>query len=211
MKIARFFGVIFGLLGTALMLGSVVLCLSSLNKPAELLETPAAAVECAEEMMEAIAAGDYASAAKVMYGQPDLGVDREPSDTLGVMIWDAFLDSISYEFKGECYATDTGIAWDATVTALDIPSVTGSLNTRVHTLMTQRMENAADMAELYDEENNFREDLVEEVLSQAVVQALAEDGQLVTRDVTLNLICRDGQWWAVPDQALLQAISGGAA
>ena len=54
-------------------------------------------------------------------------------------------------------------------------------------------------------------DLVEEVLSQAVVQALAEDGQLVTRDVTLNLICRDGQWWAVPDQALLQAISGGVA
>ena len=49
------------------------------------------------------------------------------------------------------------------------------------------------------------------MLSQAVVQALAEDGQLVTRDVTLNLICRDGQWWAVPDQALLQAISGGVA
>lgn len=211
MKIARFFAVIFGFLGTVLMLGSVVLCLVSLDEPVKLAETPAAAAACSEELMEAVAAGDYAAAANVIYGQPDLGVDREPADPAGVMIWDAFVDSISYEFKGPCYATDSGIARDAAITALDIPSVTEKLAQRAHALLTKRVETATDMAQLYDEENNFREDLVAEVLREAVVQALAEDGQLVTQDVTLNLIYRDGQWWAVPDQALLQAISGGVA
>lgn len=211
MKIARFFAWIFGLLGTALMVGSIGLCLVSLDAPVELKEVPAGAVECAETLMEAIDSGDYAAASRVMYGQPDLGVDRKPAEETGVMIWDAFIGSISYEFKGDCYATDSGIARDATITAMDIPSVTAALSQHAHSLLTARVESAEDMAELYDEENNFREDLVADVLSEAVVRALAENAELVTRDVTLNLICRDGQWWVVPDQALLQAISGGVA
>lgn len=211
MKIARFFACIFGLLGTVLMVGSIGLCLMSLDAPVELKEVPAGAVECAETLMDAINAGDYVAASQVMYGQPDLGVDRKPAEEAGVMIWDAFIGSISYEFKGGCYATDSGIARDATITAMDIPSVTAALSQHAHALLTARVESAEDMAELYDEENNFREDLVADVLREAVVRALAENAELVTRDVTLNLICREGQWWVVPDQALLQAISGGVA
>ena len=45
-------------------------------------------------------------------------------------------------------------------------------------------------------------------MSDAVTQALAEDAQTVTRNVTLSLIYQDGAWWVVPDQALLQTISG---
>lgn len=98
-----------------------------------------------------------------------------------------------------------------TITTLDISSVTGALTEHAHALLTARVEGAEEMTELYDEENNFREELVSEVLQEAVVQALAEDAQTVTYDVTLNLIYRDGQWWVVPDQALLDAISGGVA
>lgn len=211
MKAARFFAVIFGLIGTVLMIGAVALCLVSLDEPAQIVETPAAAVACSEELMEAIADGDFAAAGDKLYGQPDLGADREPEDEMASMVWTAFVGSISYEFKGDCYATDSGIARDAVITALDVPSVTGSLSQRAHALLTAKVESATDMAELYDENNNFRTDLVEDVLGQALVQALAEDAQTVTRDVTLNLICRDGQWWVVPDQALLTAITGGVA
>ena len=41
-----------------------------------------------------------------------------------------------------------------------------------------------------------------------MTQALSEDAQTVTRDVTLGLIYQDGAWWVVPDQALLKIISG---
>lgn len=211
MKIARFFAVIFGLIGMVLLIGSVGLCLMSLDAPVRMTETPAEAVACSEELLEAIENGDFTAAGNLLYGKPDLGVDRMPEDVESVLIWDAFIRSISCEFKGSCYATDTGIARDASITAMDIPSVTEKLNVRAHTLLTQRVENAVDMAELYDEENNFREELVAEVLNEAVVQALAEDAKTVTWDVTLNLICRDGQWWVVPDQALLTALAGGVA
>lgn len=211
MKAARFFAVIFGLIGTVLMVGAIGLCLLSLDAPVRMAETPEAAAARSEELMEAIGQGDFAAAGNVLYGQPDLGVERLPDEESAMMVWTAFTGSFSCEFKGDCYATDSGIARDAAITALDIPSVTASLSRRAHALLTARVESATDMAELYDEENNFREDLVEEVLTQALVQALAEDAELVTRDVTLNLICRDGQWWVVPDEALLTALTGGMA
>lgn len=211
MKIARVFAAVFGIIGAVLMLGTVVLCLVSLDEPVKMAQVPTDAVACSEEMMEALASGDYDSAASLLYGQPDLGVDHIPTDDVGAMVWAAFVDSISYEFAGDCYATDSGIFRDATVTTLEIPSVTENLSTRAHALLTARVEAAEDMTELYDEENNFREELVTQVLHEAMEQAIREDARTVTRDVTLKLIYRDGQWWVVPDQALLQSITGGVA
>lgn len=209
MKIAKFFACIFGAIGTVLMVGAIGLCLFSLDAPAKIHKMPEEAVACSEKLMEAVSGGDYETAAALMYGQPDLGVHGNPADQAGEMIWTAFLGSISYEFKGPCYVLDAGLARDVAVTALDVPSVTGSVGLRARELLTGKVASATDLAELYDETNNFREDLVEEVLSEAVIYALAEDAKTVTRDVTLKLICRDGQWWVVPDAQLLQLLSGG--
>lgn len=213
MKLARFFSVIFGVLGCVLLVGSIVLCLVSLDEPVKLVEIPQEAVQCAAEVMDALAAGDFSAAAQRMYGQPELGGEAVPSDAASALVWDAFVTSISYEFTGSCYATDTGLARKASVTALDIPSVTENLDSRVHALLSQKVASASNMAELYDENNNFRGDLIDQVLSEALTQALAlaQDARTVTREVTLNLICRDGSWWVVPDGALLQVISGGVA
>jgi len=211
MKIAKFFSWIFGLLGAVVMAGTIVLCLFSLNREPVMQEVPRGAKECVQEVMDAIASGDFTLASRYFYGEPDLGADRKPESEAGTMVWDAFVRSISYELKSDYYATESGIAVDVAVTAMDIPSVTEVLTRKAHELLTGRVESAADMAELYDENNEFREDLVAEVLSEAVVRALAEDAQPVTRDVTLNLIFRDGQWWVLPDSALLTAISGGVA
>lgn len=211
MKIARFFAVIFGIIGTVLLIGSVGLCVMSRNASVRMTEVPEAAVACSKELADAISGGDLATAGSRMYGQPDLGVERLPDDVRGALIWDAFVNSLTMEFTGACYATDTGIARDAVITVLDVPSVTEKLNVRAHALLTARVENAEDMAQLYDETNNFREDLVEEVLTEAVLQALAEDAKTVTREVTLALVYRDNQWWVVPDQTLLTALTGGVA
>lgn len=209
MKIAKFFSAIFALLGTVLMVGTAALCLISLDADVKVKKLPDEAVECSEKLMEALDSGDYAVVGSLLYGQPDLGADREPADEMGELVWSAFTDSISFAFAGECYATNSGFSRDATITTLDISGVTGALTERAHALLTARVEAAQEMSEIYDEENNFREDLVNEVLREALAQALAEDAQTVTYDVTLNLIYREDQWWVVPDQALLQAISGG--
>lgn len=211
MKLAKFFSFIFAVLGTVLLIASVGLCLLSLNAPVHMAEVPAGAAACSEALREAVNDGDFGGIGAVIYGQPDLGVERLPETAEGELIWDAFQFSLSMEFRGECYATDTGLARDAVITALDIPSVTEKLGQRAHALLTTRVENAEDMAELYDNTNNFREELVAEVMELALEQGLRQDSHTVTREVTLTLVNRDGKWWILPDQALLTALSGGLA
>lgn len=208
MKNMKLLSGLFALLGTLLMAGTAVLCLTSLGAQPRLLEVPGAARERAAALMEAVSEGDYAAAGSCLQGQPDLGAAREPSDEVGTVIWDAFLGSLSYEFAGEPYAADSGLAWDVRIDALDISAVTDSMEGHFRTLLEQRVAEAENMSDIYDEAYNYREDLVTELLCQAAELAI-EDAETVSREVTLKLVCQDGQWWVSPEGALLQAISGG--
>lgn len=207
MKMSKFFAGVFGVLGVLLMTGTVMLCLMSRNAQPRMLESPEAASAQAQRMMDALCAGDYDTAGSCMYGQPDLGAG-EPEDEVSRLLWDAFTDSLSYEFTGVCSVTDAGLTRKAAVTALDVTKVTQSVPQRARALLEQQAEAAASPAEIYDEHNAYREELVNQALLDAAKQALDESAETVTRDVTLNLIYRDGAWWVVPDQALLQIISG---
>lgn len=207
MKMSKFFAGVFGVLGVLLMTGTVMLCLMARNAQPRMLESPEAASAQAQRMMDALCAGDYDTAGSCMYGQPDLGAG-EPEDEVSRLLWDAFTDSLSYEFTGVCSVTDAGLTRKAAVTALDVTKVTQSVPQRARALLEQQAEAAASPAEIYDEHNAYREELVNQALLDAAKQALDESAETVTRDVSLNLIYRDGAWWVVPDQALLQIISG---
>ncbi len=211
MRISKLFAGLFGLLGAALTAVALTVCMRSLDAAPVLLTQPEAAKNQVEAMLEAVCQGDYTTAGSLMYGSPDLGVDRAPGEEAGVLIWDAFVDSMHYELAGDCYATDSGVAWDVVIESLDISSVTANLKERSRTLLAQRVAEAEDVAQVYDENGEYRENVVMEVLLDAVRQAVAEDGVMIRREVTLNLICQDGQWWILGDQALLEAISGGIA
>lgn len=208
MKIARFFAGIFACFGTVLLIGSMGFFLLNRNAPVKVLELPREAVSCCDAFATALNEGDLEAAAEVMYGQPDLGTVGMPADPETAAVWNAFLDSIVFEYTGSCQAADTGLFRTASVTTLEVASVTEKLPERVQSLMNQKIEAAGDLSEIYDAGNNFREELVTEVLQSALQQALSQDVRTVTREVTLKLVNRDGRWWVVPDQALLQALSG---
>lgn len=211
MKLSKFFSLIFALLGMALATVAVVVTFRSLDAAPVLLSYSGEAEVQAEALMDAICEGDFSAAGAQMYGQPDLGVDRQPADTVGVLIWDAFVDSLAYEFHGNCYATDAGVARDVTITCLDISSVTDTLGERSRSLLAQRVAEAEDVEQIYDENGEYREDFVMEVLYDAAVQALKEDAVYETQDVTLNLTYQQDRWWVLPSQPLIAAISGGIA
>ena len=174
-----------------------------------LLQPPAGAVSLAEELMEAVCGGDFETAETMLYGQPELGADRQPSDAAGAMIWNAYVNSLDYELMGELYATDAGLAQDVKIIFMELPTVTANLSARTHQLLNEAIAAAEDVSELYDEKNEYREDLVMDILHRAVAQALEEDVRYSYRVVQLQLVFRDGQWKAVADRHFLDAVSGG--
>lgn len=211
MKRSNLLSGIFAAAGILLALIAVILSLTNLKASPVLAAVPEDAAACSDAIMSALARGDFAKAEKLLYGTPDLGVDRKASDEVGELIWDAFVDSIEYEFTGDFYATDSGIARDVTITALELASVTENMGQRSTALLERRVANAEDVSQVYDENNEYREDFVMNVLFDAVYQSLQEDARYVSQDVTLNLVYQQGKWWVMPDQEFLAVISGGTA
>ena len=148
MKVSNIFSALFALLGAAAAALTVMLCLYGLNREPVLVEVPHMAVNRVDAMFQAVCDDDYAAAAALMYGQPDLGAERTEEDSVSSRIWDAFVDSVGYELVGDCYATDTGVAQKVQVSYLDITSVTDGLQNRARTLLQQRVQEAEDVDQI---------------------------------------------------------------
>lgn len=202
---------LFGLLAIGLAAAAVILSVRYLHAAPILVEVPAEALEAVDTVLSAVCEGDYDTAGQNMYGCPDLGVDREPADEAGRLIWKAFVESTSYELVGDCFATDSGLSQKVIFRSMEFASVTASLGDRARALLEQHVAEAEDINEIYDEENNYREDFVMDVLHEAVQQALREDIRYTEQEFTVNLTYKEGRWWVLPEQQLLSAISGGIA
>ena len=211
MKIARFFAAIFAVIGMLLMVGTAGLCFAGVNANVRVLETPKEAIACADALVRALDEGDLSAAAQLMYGQPDLGVKEEPSDPVSERLWEKYREEMACASANKLYLKGSDFMRDVTITVLDVSSITGSVPARAKVLLEQQVAAATDMNQLYDAENNFRTELVDQVMQQALEQAIREDGRTVTVTGSVKVINRDGQWWAVPDQALLNALNANAA
>lgn len=208
MTIRKFVSCIFAVLGTVLLVFSIGLCLLSLDAPVRMAAVPEGAQVCAETFREAVNRGDLAAASGLIYGQPDLGVEAQPATQQGALVWEAYTGSLAGEFAGDFYADQSGLARKLQLTALDVSALMENLAQYAQDSLTAKINAAEALTEIYDENNNYRESLVEQVLQEALQRAMNQDMATVTREVTIKLIYRDGNWWIQPDQALLQALSG---
>lgn len=209
MKISRFFSGLFCLLGICVAVSGLWLSVHARTAAPAIIEVPASALEQVETMMESFCAGDYAGASTCMYGNPDLGMDREAADSVGVLIWDAFENSMTYELVGECYATNAGLTQKIRVTTLDITAVTAYLEANARNNIEQQAQEAEDYDAVFDENDEYRDEFIRRILEETTVQAIAETRDTVTTEVVLNLVWSEGKWMVVSNEALLKAVSGG--
>jgi len=200
---------IFALAGLCAAVAVILLGIHCVDQKPILLSPPEAAMEQLTDMLDAVCDSDYTKASQYILGTPDLGADTASQDALGQLLWDSFVQSMDYQLDGECYTTDDGLAQSITFTYMDMTSITETLRSRSQAMLEQRVAEAEDISEVYNENNEYREDVVMEILFAAAEAALVEDARIVTVTLTVNLKFQDGQWWIVADTALLDAISGG--
>lgn len=209
MRISKFFSGLFGLAGICAAISALWLSAYAMDAAPVIVEAPESALVQVKSMMDSFCGGDYAGASAYLYGTPDLGVDREAEDEVGALIWEAFEKSMRYELAGECYATDEGLAQNIRVTTLDIAAVTAYIEAHARENIESRALAAEDYDAVFDENDEYREEFIQEMLRDTTQQALAQIDTQVTTDVALHLVWSDGQWWVVSNDSLLKAVSGG--
>lgn len=207
MKNTKQLSTLFALLGVILLIATVALSFATRNTPTLLVRTSPKATQCTQDFMDAIECEDYAAAGALLAGQPQLDPASESGSALSDLLWEAYHSTFSYEFTSECYATETGLCRDVRITALDIPAVASILEERTPKLLEQRVA-TTDGNLVYDENNNYREDFVMDVLHDCTASILAKEQPCTSWDITLHLDFQDGQWQILPEPVLLNVISG---
>lgn len=205
-RITVCFWAILSLCFAAAAVGTVAYCRDA--EPV-LLEAPEEASLQTEKLMKAVCDGDFTAAKALLYGVPTVGTDPVSADSVGAMIWDAYVQSLDYELMGGLYATDAGLAQKVKFIHMELDTVTAQLGHRARTLLNETVAAAEDVAELYDENNQYREELVMGILQEAARQALEEDVRYTYRVFPVHLVYEDGQWLIAPDREFWNAVSGG--
>jgi len=159
-------------------------------------------------LMEAICRGDYSAASASLYGSPELQWDHDTAAWLSTRLWSAYSDSITYAFSGPCYATNSGIFRDVTITVLDVPALSSKIEDRFQLLLEPYLTVSRYDPEINEEDGSLRQEFIADVLHQAVEQILSEDNPTIDFRITLELTFKDGQWWVIPQQPLIDIISG---
>lgn len=174
-----------------------------------MLKQPEGVAEAAQTMLNAVCSGDYETAGACMYGSPRLGTGAESESETGRLLWDAFVKSLRYELVGDCVINESGVTQQVRIRTLDLASVTANLKERSQTLLTQKVAEAEDVSQIYDETNSYREEFVMEVLRMATEEAIEQDARYTNLDLMLEMVYEQGKWWVIPSQNLMNVISGG--
>ena len=208
MKISKLASAVFAVVGTVLLVGSIAASFLALSSPAKAVEPTKEANDFARSVLNALDDGDFAGVAGYLYGKPSLGLDREPATTEGRELWNAYGSSIAVTADGNCYGEGTNIYQTAQVTHMDIAQTLLGLDRRAGELLKQTLDAQEDHFALLGEDGQIPQTLRDELRAQALREAL-EDAKTVTTQITFQLIEEDGQWWILPDQAMLDILSGG--
>ena len=208
MKISKLASAVFSAAGTVLLVGSIVLSYAALGRPAPAVKPTEEANACARTVLRALDDGDFSAVEGCLYGKPSLGLEREPATAEGNRIWDAYRDSITVITDEACFGEGTNIYQTAQVTAMDISETLSRMDRRAGELLKQKLDEQEDHFALLDEDGQIPQTLRDTLRAQAFEEALA-DPETVTTQITFQLIEKDGTWWVVPDQAMLDVLSGG--
>lgn len=208
MKLGKIAAAVLAVAGSILMIGSVIGCLSAVNKAATPVPQPDGVREFALEFLDELDKGDFSGVEKCLYGSPDLGLDEEPATESGRQLWQAYRDSVTVDYSDYCYSEGTNIYQSAKVTTLDLSAAMGKLGSTAAEILKTTLETAEDPTALLNEDGTIPDALRQQALSQALTQVLIH-GKTVTREMTVRLVKQDGQWRVVPDGALLAVLSAG--
>lgn len=138
-----------------------------------------------------------------------LGLENTPADTTAARLWAArqsiwrFTVEDGYEMEG------VHLTKRAAADCLDEKAIMDRAGVLVQDKLAKAVENARLKSEVYDEEGNYREELVRAALDASLDEVLADlSPYIYTRGLVIRLENVDGKWLVAADADLIGALTG---
>ena len=164
-----------------------------------------------EAFFDALEARDYPAAYACLSNYGSLGLENTPDDPIAALLWEAEQDNWAFEVLPGHEMNGAELMKRVRITALDTAALTAPIGEKVQEKLAAVVENATTNEEVYDEDGNYRTELLEAALREAAAEAFADAAaHTVTREITVRLSYADGEWLIAADNQLLSALTSGA-
>lgn len=167
------------------------------------------AVAAHRALMEAVAQGDLKRAGEYILGSPQFTVPEGTQETVESLLWQYYYEHLTYTLDGKLYPGTRGLSQDVTVTVPDLEHLTKRMGELAPAILTERIEAADSVEDIYDDQGAYRQDVTDQVILEAAEKAMEEPLETRQVSLTLQLCYVNGQWWIRPDSKLLDVLSGG--
>ncbi len=165
----------------------------------------------AKEFMDSIISGNYDTAYSLLNGYSSLGLENQPSDESGQLMYDALKNSFSYELTGDCFINKLEAKQQLQFTFLDLPATEADIQAKTEAILKDIVASRPAKA-VYDEHNNYLPEVAHEAYAKALNEVLKNASEYYTNaGIQLQLVYSDGSWSVIPAHSLIKALSGNTA
>ena len=201
---------VYALFAAIFFCGALFLCVLASIKGTLVFRPSEEPKACAERFLTLATEGKDEEAVLMQSSDDSLFVLPKDPDETEKLIISKLRDSYSYTVSGSGKLNGTHASVPASVEYLDLSKLTPDLLSSVNTRLESMVETHRK-SEIYDENENYREDVLHAVYEEAVEEILQKpENYLSQSDVTLEMDYKKGEWKIVPNPDLKLALAGGS-
>lgn len=197
----------FGICAAVLACAVVLLCIFCRNASPLVLGGMSRTTNQVDDLFSDVKTLDAAVISSHFTADTDLGrmysLEHPIAGALTRRVW----ETMEYEIQGSAYGADSALAVDVKLKALDAGKTLENAKERVRILVNEKVRNAQSLDAIFDEDNQYTEEFLNEVLLEALADALKNPEM---REQTLTVYVRKdgGRWEILPEDSLINALSG---
>ena len=193
----------------AAIIATIVVCSRGLDARPHIIDEGEDPAIVAEEFLALALEGNGAEAEKLLLGNSSLGLGTKPEDAIGSMMYDALLDSFSYELAGICQEDSVDASQLFTVTYLDLTAIASRQKEATTARLERYVNEAQKLQDVYAEDGSYRPEVAMAALEEATAELLSEaENYYVQTELNLRLRYSGGEWKVIADEALFTILSG---
>lgn len=167
--------------------------------------------ETVSRFYDSVIAGDYETAYSCLEDYTSLGLETAPDTENAVAVYDALKASFEYTLSGSADIDKLSATQKVRFKYLNLDSLEASVADGVERKLEEIVE-SSPIDEVYDENNNYLPAVTERAYSEALASVLSHANSYYTaEEIEIELEYSGGQWLIVTNQAMLNALMGGAA
>ena len=164
--------------------------------------------EVSSSFMTAVCMGEEDLASSLLASPMQLDIPLNQPDETALLLERSLKDSYSCEAAGAPILDGTNAKQNYKFTSLNVTALVPDILAEVDKELEYKVENSKK-SDVYDKDNNYRTDVLEEIYQSAIVKVLQDAPSYYTQSlIGLELTYQNGEWKVLPNNSLQLALNG---